>query len=350
MKMAGTGPFQVSEWVNDQKMVFKKNPRYSEYRANEPHFDGTTFLVIPDTGSQQAAFIGGQTQILAVPTPELIQTVKKAKPDANLYTWVDQNWQHIRMSVEYAPFKDFRVRKALHLAGDYKAMAEGYYGDGWAYQASLSPMFPEAWGPDKVKTLAGYNPDTKDKDRADAAKLLAAAGFPNGKGIDFELIFQNPSDVNRENATRFQSQITSTFTDVKMRLHPYPDSASFSTPQAEGKFQMLAYTITCAPDAVLEFTSQYHSKGSRNYGHFNEPALDALMDKAIGELNTDNRKKILDEAQQKFIDEWMPMYVLYAQPVKNMLQGNIGGYDTTAGIAYGYGGTTKVCRWFYVDK
>src|SRR5712692_431334 len=99
------------------------------------------------------------------------------------------------------------------------------------------------------------------------------------------------------NATRFQSQVSTTYSDIKFRLHPLPDSATFSVPQAEGKFQILAYTITCVPDAVLELTSQYHSKGSRNYGHFNDPGLDALMDKAIVELNRDARTKMLEEAQ-----------------------------------------------------
>ena len=147
-----------------------------------------------------------------------------------------------------------------------------------------------------------------------------------------------------------QSQITGAYPDIKFRLKPMPDSATFSVPQAEGKFQMLAYTITCVPDAVLEFTSQYHSKGSRNYGHFSEPALDALLDKAIVELNMDARTKMLEEAQTKFMDEWMPMYVLYAQPRKNMVHGNVGGFDTTWGITYGYATQTKVCRWYYVDK
>jgi len=350
MKLAGTGPFQMAEWVNDQKSVYKRNPNYTKFRPNEPYFDQHVQIVIPDTAGAEAAFMSGQTQIQAAPTPDKIAQFKKAKPDANLYTWVDQNWQHIRPSVEYGPFKDFRVRKGLHMIGDYKAMGDGYYTDGWAYQASLSPMFPEAWGPDKVKSLPGYNPDTKDKDRAEGIKMIAAAGYPNGKGMDFEIIFQNPSDVNKENATRFQAQISAALPEIKFKLRPYPDSASFSVPQADGKFQILAYTITAAPDAVIEFTSQYHSKGSRNYGHFNEPALDALMDKAIVELNNEARTKMLDEAQQKFMDEWMPMYVLYAQPVKNMVQGNVAGYDTTAGIAYGYGANTKVCRWYYVDK
>ena len=350
LKMAGIGPFEVSEWVNDQRTVYKKNPRYTEFRPNEPYFDTYQTIVVPDTAATQAAFISGQTNSYASPTPDTIATVRKAKPDANLYTWVDQNWQHIRPSVTYEPFKDFRVRKGLFMIGDYKAMAEGYYGDGWTYQAALNPMFPEAWGPDKVKALPGYNPDTKEKDRAEGVKMLAAAGFPNGKGLDFEIIFQNPSDVNKENATRFQSQISATLSDIKFRLRPYADSASFSTPQAEGKFQILAYTITSVPDAVLELTSQYHSKGSRNYGKFNAPDLDALLDKAIIELDNNKRTTMLDEAQKKFMDEWMPMYVLYAQPVKTMVRGDVGGYDTTAGPTFGYGATTKVCRWYYVEK
>jgi ABC-type transport system substrate-binding protein len=349
-KLAGTGPFYVTEYIDNQRETYKEHPRYAEFRPNEPYFDTVSRIVVPDSAAITAAFISGQTQSLGVTTPDSIATVRKAKPDSLLYTTVDQNWQHIRMSVEYAPFKDFRVRKALHLTGDYKAMADGYYGDGWAYQAALNPMYPEAWGPDKVKSLPGYNPDTKEQDRAEAHKLMTAAGYPNGKGMDFEIIFQQPSEVNRENATRFHSQITTAFPEIKFRLKPMPDSASFSVPQAEGKFQILAYTITCVPDAVLEFTSQYHSKGSRNYGHFNAPALDALLDKAIVELNMDARTKMLEEAQQKFMDEWMPMYVLYAQPRKLMLQNDIGGFDTTWGIAHGYMSTTKICRWYYVDK
>jgi len=350
MKFGGIGAFQVAGWENDRKMSFKKNPRYAEFRPSEPYFDNWDHIVIPDTAGLQAAFVSGQIQQIDTPNPDMINTIKKGAPAANLYTTVDQNWQHIRPSVTFEPFKDFRVRKALFMAGDYKAMAEGYYGDGWAYQASLNPMFPEAWGPDKVKALPGYNPDTKEKDRAEAKKMLEAAGYPNGKGLDFEIIYQNPSEVNKENATRFQSQLSSFFTDMKFRLRPYADSASFAVPQAEGKFQILAYTITCVPDAVLELTSQYHTKGSRNYGKFSDAKLDDLMDKAIVELDNKKRTAMLEEAQQKFMDEWMPMYVLYAQPRKNMIQGNVGGFDTTWGITYGYATQTKVCRWYYVEK
>ena len=348
MKMGGIGPFQVSEWVKDQKMNFKKNNEY--FRPNEPSFDNFNYLVIPDRTATVAAFLGNQIQLLDGGTQQEIEAVKKAKPDALLYTWVDSNWNHLRPSVEYAPFKDFRVRKAISLAIDYAALNDGFYGPGWAYQASVHPGFEEGWKPGKVKTLPGFNPNTKTADRAEAQKLLAAAGFPNGKGIDIQVDFINSADLLRQNSERFQGQMATAFPEMKVTLKPYPDSASFAVPQAKGDFKTVMYVITAANDAVIDMTSQYYTDGSRNYGHFSDKNLDALLDKAQVELKRDNRDKIMDEFQNRFMTEWMPMYVLCAQPRRPLVQPNIGGYDTSAGTWYGYGSLTKVNRWFYVNK
>jgi ABC-type transport system substrate-binding protein len=120
--------------------------------------------------------------------------------------------------------------------------------------------------------------------------------------------------------------------------------------QASGAFKMLAYVTSSAPDPVLELTSQYRTGGSRNYGRFSDAELDRSLDRAIVELNPTAREALLEEIQGKFIAAWLPMFVLYAQPARNLLQGNIGGYDTTAGTWYGFSSATKGGRWFYVDK
>ncbi len=349
LKMAGIGAFQVAEWVNDQKTMFKRNPRYGEFRPNEPYFDEFREIVVPDTASTQAAFISGQIQSLAVAAPDEIATIKKGLPDANLYAWVDGNWMYLRPSYDYGPFSDFRVRKAISLAIDYASIADAYYGPGWGYQAALNPGFPEAWKPEKVKLLPGYNPGTKEKDRAEAQKMLTAAGFPNGKGIDFGVTFTK-GDLQNSNVTRFQGQMASVFTEMKVGQKPLADSASFAPVLADGKFQMVGYTNTCVPDAVLEMISQYHSKGSRNYGHMNESSIDTLLDKAIIELNKDNRIQMIEEFQRRYMDEWMPTNVLAAQPKKTMLAGNIGGYDKVVGPWFQYSSNGQAARWYYIDK
>jgi ABC-type transport system substrate-binding protein len=349
LKMAGIGAYQVTEWVKDQKTAFKKNPRYAEFRAGEPYFDEFREIIVPDQAASQAAFASGQIQSISTETPDAIEFIRRTKPDANLYAWVDGNWDYFRPSLQYEPFKDLRVRKALSLAMDRKALNDGFYGPGWAYQHCISPGFAEGWKEDKVQTLAGYNPATKAADRTEAQKLVAAAGYPNGKGMDFGVLFNRTSAYVVSHTTRLQEQFKAVFPEMKMEQASV-DSAAFAVPLAEGKFELVGYTNTVVPDAVLEMTSQYHSKGSRNYGRGNFPDLDAMVDKAIVELNKDARTKLMDEFQQKFQDDWMLSYILSARPVRRMIAGNIGGYDKTAGFWNQYSSNAQVGRWFYVDK
>ncbi len=349
LKMGGIGPFQVSGWVKDQKMTYKKHPAY--FRKDEPSFDNVEWTIIPDRASAVAAFISGQTNAISGLNQLETDQIKKSKPDANLNAWIDSNWHHMRFSVEYAPFKDFRVRRAMFLAVDYASIMDGFFGNGWGYQASLSPGFPEAWTPDKVKDQAGYNPATKAADRAEAQKMMTAAGFPAGKGIDFSIIYINTSgSAYPENVQRFQAQMKEVFPEMKVGLKPYADSASFNGPQNSGQFEMVNYVITAAPDAVIDMQSQYYTGGSRNYGHFSDKGLDALIDKAQVELNVEARSKLLEEFQTRYLSEWMPNMILGAQPARVMTQGNIAGFDTIAGTWYGYSANTKICRLFYVEK
>jgi peptide/nickel transport system substrate-binding protein len=347
MKLAGIGPYQMAEFKKDQVIRFKRADGY--FRPGEPSFDEVVMPAIPDRASQLAAFATGQLNEWAGLSETESEQVKKARPDHLLYTWIDCNWNHVRPSMTYAPLQDFRVRNALHLALDYASIGNGVYGSGWGYQGALSVGFPEAWKPEKVKSMPGYNPDTKARDREEAQKLLAAAGFPNGKGIDFDILLSATGDAQKDVAIRFQNQVTSTFTDMKASIRAV-DSGTFSTQQANGTFKTLSYVITSTPDAVLDMISQYHSKGSRNYGGFKNAETDALLDKALKELNQEARTKLLDEFQTKWMTEWRPMYVMHANAIRNVTQSNIGGYDKLAGTWFGYSEGTKICRLTYLDK
>jgi ABC-type transport system substrate-binding protein len=278
--------------------------------------------------------------------------VRRARPDALLYATVDCNWQHFRLNIKrYAPFQDFRVRKGIFLMTDVAEMANGYYGDGWGYQGVLGPGFPEAWKPDKAQTMPGLNPATKEQDIAEGQKMVSAAGYPNGAGLDFEHFISGTVDgVHYANANRFHGQMGKLLPEMKIKLVPAPPGAEFAVRQAEGNFQMIAYTITSVPDAGLELLSQYHSKGSRNYGGFVDAGYDALVDNVLTELDKDKRQDLLEEAQRRWFDEWMAQYVLYAQPRKNMIQGDVGGYDKIWGVWFGYADRAKMGRWYFVDK
>jgi peptide/nickel transport system substrate-binding protein len=77
------------------------------------------------------------------------------------------------------PMGDVRVRQALNYAVNKKAIAEALFLGQYA-RASTQPAFPG---------INGYNPDLKgypfNPEKAKA--LLAEAGFPDGKGLKFEV-------------------------------------------------------------------------------------------------------------------------------------------------------------------
>lgn len=142
--------------------------------------------------------------------------------------------------------------------------------------------------------------------------------------------------------------MTTNFPEMVISLRGIADFASYSEAQSSSNFDGVSYVITATPDVVLEAISQFHTTGSRNYGEFSEPELDAILDAAIQETDLVARAEMMDNFQQRFVEEWQPLQVFFARPQRIMMQGNIGGFETTAGTWYGYASITKTNRWYYV--
>ena len=211
LRFAGTGPWVTTEWTPDGAALYKRALGYSQFRAGEPHFECLRSLAeYADTAGQHAAFLVDKFQAVDVARPATLAAMRAARPDALLYSWTGRTSELIRFNMGYAPFRDARVRQAFHLAVDYEADAEAAFGPGggWAYRAALHPGHPEAWETERVQGMVGYNPNSRQRDLATAQKLLAAAGFPDGAGIDFEMLASRTAVETRQ---RFAASMHRTF-------------------------------------------------------------------------------------------------------------------------------------------
>lgn len=342
---AGTGAFKIDRFVDGEVFEASRHPEF--FVKDQPYLDGYRTVWMPDRATALSAFLSGQIDIFSGALPHEIETIKKTKPDAQFYQWQDLNWDHWRFNCQKKPFDDFRVRKALFLALDYQEIGDGYWGPGWGYTGPLIPAHPEALRADEVAKLPGYNKETKEQDRRTAAQLLTAAGYPEGAGISFNILPQVGSSY-LDNATRIKGQLSKLWPKMEVNLTPAADNASFSRQQAEGNFDTISYTITSLPDAVLELISQYHSKGSRNYGRFRNADADAILDKALLELDTGRRTALLKEFQKRYFEEWMPIVQLLEQPERYFVQVRVGGFDKTTG-PWGFTGYRLLssARWWW---
>ncbi|MFA7249717.1 MAG: ABC transporter substrate-binding protein [Dehalococcoidia bacterium] len=335
LKLAGLSAFVLDEFVPGVREVYVKNKEY--WKPGQPHFDKIVNTVTADRGADLAGFISKQFATFSAGSEQDVQTVLKARPDALLYKTIGISWYHLRPHFKHGSFGDFRVRKAMQLAIDYKEIGDGYHGSGWAYVMGLHSSFPESWSDEKVRTLPGYNPATKAKDREEAVKLMTAAGHEKGEGITFDLLTSpgwSFSDATKENALRFQSQMVSLWPNMKIAVKTATDVASFAKAQAEKNIQMVSYAIGGQRDISSEAYSNYHTKGVRNAGAFSNPQADAMIEKALITLDLNERKEIFagkDGFLEKFFNEWQAMFMLSVYPSNTLVQPNIQGYDQLVG-------------------
>ncbi|MCX7375338.1 MAG: ABC transporter substrate-binding protein [Alphaproteobacteria bacterium] len=181
----GTGPFQLSDYVQGNSQVYSKNPMYWDSDTIDgekfklPFVDKVTYRIIRDEATQHSALRTGKLDILEAIRWQAVDSLKKSAPQLKWAKWLAMSGTYLSMRTDTKPFDDIRVRRALNLAVNKQEIVKEYYGGNaelFAY-----PQHPEYVGyfeplesmPDSIKELFTYNP-TKAK------QLLREAGYPNG--------------------------------------------------------------------------------------------------------------------------------------------------------------------------
>ncbi|MBI2906833.1 MAG: ABC transporter substrate-binding protein [Chloroflexi bacterium] len=175
----GTGPFKFKRY--DAGVVYQAVKNENFFIKGWPYLDGLTMWVIRDASTRFAAFRAGQVHVtnpFATVSPTDAQVVEKQINDAAIMRIKNLNLYAFGPQSSKGPFKDVRVRKAASLAFDRQAAIQTLV-NGWGSLGT--PLPPGAWSPsaDQLKQLPGYR-QPKDADIAEAKRLLAEAGYPDG--------------------------------------------------------------------------------------------------------------------------------------------------------------------------
>ena len=170
------GPFMITEWKHNSEMTLVKNPNYWE--ADKVKLDKIRMTMIVDSNTALAATKAGKIdfnkQLPPQMTPQLIKS-GEAKVAPTLGTSFSV------FNVTRAPFDNPLVRRAFTLAVDRTVMAEKVAMGGQKPAVAFIP-----YGIPGVETEKDFRAEGGDflPDRADveqAKKLLAEAGYPDGK-------------------------------------------------------------------------------------------------------------------------------------------------------------------------
>ena len=180
----GTGPFELVQYQKDAIIRFKAFPQYWGGKAK---IDDLVFAITPDASVRWAKLQKGECHVMPYPNPADIPAMRK---DANVKVLEQPglNVGYLAYNTTKKPFDDVRVRKAVNMAIDKKAIVDAVYmGTGIP---AINPIPPTQWSYNKSIKDDAYNP-------AEAKKLLAAAGLPDGFTTDlWAMPVQRPYNPN----------------------------------------------------------------------------------------------------------------------------------------------------------
>jgi dipeptide transport system substrate-binding protein len=180
----GTGPFYLVQYQKDAIIRYKAFPQFWGGKAK---IDDLVFSITPDASVRWAKLQKGECHVMPYPNPADLDAIRK-DPNVQVLEQPGLNVGYLAYNVTKKPFDDVRVRKAVNMAINKKAIIDAVYLT--AGVAAKNPIPPTQWS---------YNDAIKDDpyDPAAAKKLLADAGYPNGFTTDlWAMPVQRPYNPN----------------------------------------------------------------------------------------------------------------------------------------------------------
>ncbi len=304
------GPYRLTEIVPGSRVVLEPNPTWT---GQKPSFKRITVRIIENTAALEANLLSGSVDYvlgeLGLSLDQAIAFEKRHKDKYNVVYKPALIWEHIDVNLDNKLLADRRVRQAMLLAIDRKAISEKLFEGKQPIAhggiSELDPMFSPA------ARQYGYDP-------AAARKLLDEAGFSTlrnnvrhnaaGEKLSIELGTTAGNRVRELVAQVIQSQLRQVGIEVRLKAETpriFFDAMGKRTYSGLGM-----YAWVQRPEGVPR--SSLHSKeipsgdngwSGQNYPGYANPEMDKVLDAAERELDVVKRRALFAEIQKLAADD-----------------------------------------------
>ncbi len=262
------GPYQFESRVAQDSIVLKRFPTY--WDAARFHFDRVVYRPMPNAAVRTANLMAGSVDIVEqilpsdVPALQRDPRVTVAIGDGLYYTGINFNLAN-GPAAQTAAGQSALVRRAFELSLDRTVLNQVVYDGLYTPTIQANPPSSPFYFKDMVPPA---------QDLAQAKALLRQAGVP--LPVSIVLTLPNSPDIQQA-AEIIQSMAGDAGFEVKLKVLEF--ASALQTGYA-GTFQafMIGWSGRVDPDGNL--WQLLHSGGTFNYGHWTNPAADALLDQA----------------------------------------------------------------------
>jgi peptide/nickel transport system substrate-binding protein len=333
----GTGPFRMVAWEEGQALVLKKNEHYFEKDSagnRLPYLDGVKVSFYDSKATEFLLF--RQKEL------DFINDIEASFKDEVLTKagTLHKEWEgKIRLiaspylNIEYlgllmdtgnsllknSPTRFKKIRQAINYGFDRRKMTLYLRNSlGTPAESGFVPLGLPSFDSVAVK---GYYFDP-----ARTKQLLAEAGFPGGKGLP--VIKLMTIAIYADMANFIAKQLEESGIPVQVEVVQKSLLLDMTSNSRAAFFR--GSWIADYPDAE-NYLSVFYSKNPAppNYTRYNNPAFDALFEKAIAETNDSARYELYRQADQLMIND-APVVPLWYDKAVRLVQPYIKGFRANA--------------------
>lgn len=311
----GNGPFKLVKWEHKSKFELVPNEHYWD-RASVK-LEKLVFTLIEELTTELTMYESGQLDVTnSVPTQEIPRL--RNKPDFRIQPILGT--YYYLCNVTKKPLNNVKVRKALALAIDRKVIVEKILNNVGQKPAMAFVPFglPDADPKKDFREVGGDFFPAFDPEQA--KKLLAEAGYPDGKGFPKIEILYNTLESHKKIAEAIQNMwkvnlgIEATLRNEEWKV--YLDNRS-----------KLNYTVARAGwigDFLdpMTFLDMWISESGNNDTGWKSKKYDELIKKAKTTTDNVERMKVMHEAEKLLMEE-MPIIPIYFYVHTHMVKPNV---------------------------
>ncbi len=335
----GTGPFRFKYWKEREVLVLLKNERYwekDEEGSRLPYLDAIKAGFISDKQTAFMEFIKGDLDFFngidgSYRDDILTKSGKLTRKyqgrfAMNIRPYLNTEYLGILIDtnlaiVKRSPLRQLKIRQAINYAIDKQKMIKYLRnGIGTPGYAGFIPQGMPGFDGAKV---SGYSYDP-----GKARRLLAEAGFPNGKGLP-EIVL-NTTTTYRDLIEYIQGELQKV--NIRTRVEVTQGASLRELIAKNGVNFFRGSWIADYPDAE-NYLSVFYSKNKipfgPNYTGFNDKEFDRLFEQTY-QVKNDSVRYLLYQQMDNLVMQRAPVVVLYYDKLVNLYQNNISGYSRNA--------------------
>jgi oligopeptide transport system substrate-binding protein len=308
----GNGPFKLTKWDLNKVLMVERNPNYWNNQITK--LDGISFHPVELAQTEERMYRSGELdKTNSVPTHK-IDNYRKDRPKEFVNAPYLGTYFY-RINTTRPQLKDVRVRKALSMSIDRQAIVDKVTKAGEIPAKAFTPP-----------NTGGYTSKAEIKfDIAGAKKLLAEAGFPEGKGFKGVEILYNTLEAHRSIAESIQQMwkvnlgIDVTLKNQEWKV--YIDSQHKKDYDIARAGWIGDYSD---PNSFLDLWTT--DNGNNDTGFANKK-YDSIIRTANMTGDSGKRLELFNQAEEILLSE-LPIIPIYTYTVKYLLNERVVGWKT----------------------